>query len=251
MIRNLMCLPGFMCGPALFDDFAAALGDRARVLHGDVYSDASISAMAARVLDGAPDRFALLGFSMGGFVAREIALLAPERIEALVLVATSARATSPAEHARKEAILAQLGAYGFKGMSRAALAKGIHPDHPDSDALVARLKAMGADLGGAVMARQLQATRVDGYADLPRITAQTLVIAGCQDALRPLSEVEALASGIPGARFEVVEDCGHMVPLEQPRRLADRVAKFLDTELLDRADGMAFPPTDGIDGRTE
>lgn len=228
MIRNMICLPGFMCGPGLFDAFSDRIGDRVRLTHGDVYSDPSIAGMAERVLAEAPQRFVLLGFSMGGFVAREIALTAPERVEALILVATSARATSPAEHARKEAILAQLAENGFKGMSRKALARGIHPDHPDRDALVDKLRAMGAELGAEVMARQLQATRVDGHADLPKIGAPTLVIAGREDALRPMAELEALAAGIPGARVEVFEGCGHMVPLERPDQLAESITEFLD-----------------------
>ena len=228
MTRNTICLPGFMCGPGLFDDLATRLGDCLDLLPGDVYSDASIAGMARRVLSEAPKRFNLLGFSMGGFVAREIALTAPDRVAALILVATSARATSAAEHDRKEAILAQLAENGFKGMSRKALARGIHPDHPDRDALVARLKAMGTDLGGEVMARQLQATREDGYGDLPRISAPTLVIAGRQDLLRPMDELERLAAGIPDARFEVFEDCGHMVPLEKPDQLAESIMAFLN-----------------------
>lgn len=228
MIRNLVCLPGFMCGPELFSAFADALGGRANVVHGDVYSDPSIAGMADRVLAAAPDRFALLGFSMGGFVAREIALRAPDRVAALVLVATSARATSEKEHARKEAILAQLAEHGFKGMSRAALAAGIHPDHPDRDVLVDRLKAMGAALGGEVMARQLRATRVDGHGDLPGIAVPTLVVAGRDDTVRPMAELQRLAAGIPGARFEIVEGCGHMVPLEKPAALAALVTELLD-----------------------
>lgn len=217
-----------MLGPGLFDDLAHGFGERLRLLHGDVYSDTSIAGMARRVLRDAPERFALLGFSMGGFVAREIALTAPERVAALILIGTSARATSAAEHARKEAILSQLAQSGFKGMSRKALARGIHPDHPDRDALVARLRAMGTELGGAVMARQLQATRVDGYGDLPRIAAPTLVIAGRQDLLRPLAELEALADGIPNARLEIFEECGHIIPMEKPNQLAQSITAFLD-----------------------
>ena len=228
MIRNILCLPGFMCGPDLFADLDQRLAAIGRLSHGDVYSDPSIAGMAERALAGAPDRFVLLGFSMGGFVAREIALTAPDRVEALILVATSARATSPEEHARKEAILTQLAESGFKGMSRRALARGIHPEHPDRDALVERLRAMGAGLGGVIMARQLRATRVYGHAELPGIAAPTLVVAGRDDALRPLRELEALAAGIPGARFETFERCGHMVPLEQPDRLAQSITDFLD-----------------------
>ena len=50
MIRNTVCLPGFMLGPGLFDDLARSLGDRLDLLHGDVYSDTSITGMARRVL---------------------------------------------------------------------------------------------------------------------------------------------------------------------------------------------------------
>jgi pimeloyl-ACP methyl ester carboxylesterase len=228
MIRNTVCLPGFMLGPDLFTDLDRSLAGRLDLLHGDVYSDASIDGMARRVLSGAPKRFNLLGFSMGGFVAREIALTAPDRVGALILVGTSARATSAAEHARKEAILSQLAETGFKGMSRKALSRGVHPDHPDRDGLVARLRRMGADLGGDVMARQLQATRVDGYGDLPRIAAPTLVVAAREDLLRPLSELEALAAGIPNARLEVFEDCGHMIPMEKPDQLAESIMAFLN-----------------------
>lgn len=228
MIRNTVCLPGFMLGPGLFDDLAASLGGRLQLLHGDVYSDTSIAGMARRVLEGAPERFVLLGFSMGGFVAREIALTVPERVQALILIGTSARATTEAEHARKEAILVQLAEAGFKGMSRKALARGIHPDHPDREALVTRLRAMGAALGGDVMARQLQATREDGYGDLPRIPAPTLVIAGRQDLLRPMEELARLTSGIPNARLEVFENCGHIIPMEKPDQLADSITAFLD-----------------------
>ena len=232
MTCNLVCLPGFMCDASLFDPMAAhlttlATGDRVSLHHGDVYSDPSIAGMAARVLAEAPERFALLGFSMGGFVARAIALAAPDRVTHLILVATSARATSPAEHARKRELLAQLDAHGFSGMSRRALARAIHDDHPDREVLVERLRDMGARLGGEVMANQLQAVREDGHADLPKIRIPALVIAARNDKLRPLKEVEALATGLPEGRFEVLDDCGHMLPMEKPAVLAGLVTEFL------------------------
>src|SRR4051812_296462 len=60
--------------------------------------------MAQHVLVGAPEHFALIGFSMGGYVARHIACLVPKRVQALVLVATSARADTP-EQARCPVLL--------------------------------------------------------------------------------------------------------------------------------------------------
>lgn len=227
-VRDLLLLPGFMCDNALFDDMAPHLEARWRLRHGDVYSDDSIDGMARRVLTEAPERFALLGFSMGGFVARAMALAAPERVAALILIATSARASRPEETARKRALRAQLAAHSFKGMSRAALRRAIHPDHPDREALVERLFAMGKRLGGAVMDRQLSAERTDGYPDLPRVACPTLVIAAEDDVLRPLEEVQALAEGIPDADFELMPGVGHMIPLEASVALSKLVDRWLD-----------------------
>lgn len=216
-----------MCDASLFGDMAPQLESHWSLLHGDVYSDDSIDGMAARVLASAPECFALLGFSMGGFVARTMALAAHERVAALVLIATSARASRPDEIARKKALRAQLAEHGFKGMSRSALRQAIHPDHPNREALVERLLAMGKRLGGAVMDRQLSAERADGYADLPRIACPTLVIAAEHDTLRPLDELRALAEGILGADFQIMPGAGHMIPLESPEALATLVDGWL------------------------
>ena len=224
----MVLLSGFMCDSTLFADMAPHLQPRWRLHHGDLYSDASIDGMAQRVLATAPKRFALLGFSMGGFVARSIALMAPERVSALILIATSARASHPDEIARKRALRAQLAEHGFKGMSRTALRRAIHPDHPGRDTLVERLHAMGRRLGGAVMDRQLSAERADGYSDLPRIACPTLVIAAKDDALRPLVELQGLADGIPGATLEIIAGVGHMIPLEAPEALAGVVGSWLN-----------------------
>lgn len=216
----LLLLPGFMCDASLWDDVIPHLDPAWRPIHGDLYRDDSIDAMAERVLAEAPARFVPVGFSMGGFVAREIALRAPDRVAALGLVATSARASLPAEIARKQALRRDLEARGFRGMSRSALRRAIHPDRDDADVLVERLRAMGQRLGGEVMARQLAAERRDGHPDLPRIRCSVLVVGAREDRLRPLAEIEALAAGLPDARLTVLEDCGHMIPLERPRQLA-------------------------------
>ena len=68
--RHLVLLPGFMCDADLWSDMAADLGKLGSVHHGNVYQDDTLEGMARRVLAEAPDSFVLVGFSMGGFVAR-------------------------------------------------------------------------------------------------------------------------------------------------------------------------------------
>jgi pimeloyl-ACP methyl ester carboxylesterase len=58
--------------------------------------------------------------------------------------------------------------------------------------------------------------RSDNRPLLPGIKCPTLVIVGREDALTPLALAEEIAAGIPGARLEIIPDCGHLSTLEQP-----------------------------------
>jgi pimeloyl-ACP methyl ester carboxylesterase len=101
---SLLLVPGFMADETLWRDLEAPLARFAPLHYADLRHDSSIEAMARRALDAAPPSFLLVGFSMGGYVAREIARLAPERVRALVLIATSTRPDTPALRQRKGAI---------------------------------------------------------------------------------------------------------------------------------------------------
>lgn len=225
---TLILLPGFMCDADLWTDVEPALDARWRVEYGDLFSDSSIEAMAGRVLDAAPERFVAVGFSMGGFVARAMALTAPERLRALVLIATSAMGTMPEHAARNRERRERIAGQPFHGLSRGNLKRALHPSRRDDEALVDRMLAMGARLGKDVLLRQLSAERVDGHGRLAEIRCPALVVAAAADELRPRAETDRLAVGIPGAGHEIMADCGHMIPLERPQALAALLNGWLD-----------------------
>jgi len=80
--RHLVLLPGFMCDADLWADMADDLARLGQVHYGNVYQDDTLEGMARRVLAESPQEFVLVGFSMGGFVFRVLALMAPERVSA-------------------------------------------------------------------------------------------------------------------------------------------------------------------------
>lgn len=235
--NTLVLLPGFMCDADLWTDVTPDLDTRWRAEHGDLFQDSSIEAMAARVLAAAPRRFVAVGFSMGGFVAREMALRAPERISALVLIATSAMGTSPERSAMNRQRRARIADAPFRGLSRTDLRRALHPSRQGEERLVERMLAMGARLGKDVLLRQLAAEREDGYGRLKDIGCPTLVIAADADALRPRGETDRLAAGIPGARYEIIADCGHMIPMERPAALAEQLNGWLPQAVPATASG--------------
>lgn len=224
MTRSLVLLPGFMCDAELWRDMVPDLERLGPLHYGNVFQDDTLEGMARRVLAEAPARFVLVGFSMGGFVARVLTLMAPERVTGVAFVASSAREYSEAERERRRA-----GALPGDRPKKASpgVALGLHPDRETDPVLLDRLRAMQRRLGPDVRARQSALIRKDGYADLERIACPSLVVACRQDRLRTLAETERMAKHLSGARFEVIEECGHMAPLEKPHELAAVLAGWI------------------------
>lgn len=226
-MRALVLLPGFMCDQDLWTDMVPDLQALGTLHFGDVYQDDSLEGMARRVLGEAPERFVLVGFSMGGFVARVLTLMAPERVSGVAFVASSARGYSDEERARRLA--------GFRPGDRPpreagafSTAMGLHPDRETDPVLLDRLRGMQRRLGAEVRRRQAALVRRDGYADLGRIGCPSLVVACRQDRLRSFAESERMARCLPNATFSVLEDCGHMAPLEKPAELASLLASWVE-----------------------
>lgn len=216
-----------MADDTLWSDMTAALDRLGPIAYADLRHDTSVESMAQRVLATAPPTFLLVGFSMGGYVARAIARQAPERVRALVLIATSTRGDTPALQQRKGAVGRAAPSIAFSGLSRTAIATSLHPKQKDNLEMIERVRAMGTRLGGEVFRRQ---SMLDRPGDLERsgeIRCPTLVVAAAEDGLRSLDETREMADAIPGATLTVIEDTGHMIPIEAPQRLLDVIVPWL------------------------
>jgi pimeloyl-ACP methyl ester carboxylesterase len=226
----LLLVPGFMADETLWNDMTAALARFGPLLHADLRHDTAVEEMARRALASAPPSFLLIGFSMGGYVARDIARLAPEygkRVEALVLVATSTRPDTPSMRQRKGAVGHAAPSIAFSGLSRTAVATSLHPKQRHNEAMIERVRAMGVRLGGEVFRRQSVLDRPGDIGRLDEIRCPTLVVAAAQDQLRSLEEARELQAGIPDASLVVIEDSGHMLPIEAPGQLLEAIVPWL------------------------
>ena len=158
---------------------------------------------------GAPARFSLCGFSLGGIVALEIVAQAPDRVERLALIGCNpgvpdtetglARAALPqAEFAA--GIDLPLVRDGPRGAARNLSSADRH--HPD--------------------ARRRPSRR-------SRIAAPTLVMCGAEDRATPPVMSVAIFQAIPQARLVIVPGAGHYLPLERAETVADQLAAWLAT----------------------
>ena len=225
----LVLLPGLLCNERLWRPQIRGLADIAEIVVADLSQGTSMADMAARVLSAVPERFALAGLSMGGYVAFEIMRRAPERVVRLALLDTSARADSPEVAARRRGLinLAQRGR--FTVVSERLLPMFVHEDRLGDEALIAEIMAMNGEAGWDMFLRQQHAIRgrPDSRSDLPLIRCPTLVLCGRQDQLTPLGMSEEIAARIPGARLSVIEECGHLSTLERPGKVTAEMRAWL------------------------
>ncbi len=228
---DILLLPGFMLDARLWNDVRAGLSDLGQLNFGDITQDDSLEAMAKRVLQNAPPRFVLIGFSMGGYVAQWVYKFAPERVIALVLMNTSAHQQSEADVAQTQAQIELAKQYPFKGLTKRALANSVDPDRTGDQALLDRLQTMAVANGKDVFIRQLSAMRNDGYEDLQKVRCPTLIITSRNDQMRSVAESQLMADRIPQSQLAIIEHSGHMTPLEKPTELLEILTSWFQQHI--------------------
>lgn len=228
----LALLPGLLCDARLWAAQVEGLADLAAPRVADFTTQHTIAAMAADVLAAMPERFALAGLSMGGYVAFEVMRRAPERVERLALLDTSARPDTPEQMQIRHARMREAEAGRFKGVTRSFVPQFLHAERLDERELVAAVVAMGEHVGKDAFLRQQRAimTRPDSRPLLAGIACPTLVLCGRQDGLTPLKVHEEMAREVPAAELVVIEDCGHLPPLERPRETTAALRAWLGRE---------------------
>jgi pimeloyl-ACP methyl ester carboxylesterase len=214
----LVLLPAMLTDAGLWRRQRDALDSLGRVKALDVVGERSIAAMAGRVLDLAPPSFALAGLSLGGMVAMEVALQAPERVTRLALLDTSARAPTDQQRAFWAGLGESARDKGVRVTTREQLLDSLRtPDRHDDVTLTEEVLSLAERVGVTGLEDQLsmQASRVDMRERLREIRCPTLVVRGELDALCSEEMHEEICDAIPRARYVRVPECGHLATLEQ------------------------------------
>ncbi len=214
----LYMLPGLLCDETVFKPQMEGLADAIDVRVPRFLGFDSLTDMARHVLEIAPPRFSIAGFSMGGRVAFEIMRLAPERIERFCAFDTGAGPKAEGEDAKRQAVIDLAWREGMGALAAAWLPPMLHPRRRADAAFMAPLTAMVLRATPELHERQIRAlvNRHDARPVLPTIACPALIACGREDDWSPVAQHEQMAAAIPGAQLVVFDDCGHFLPVEQP-----------------------------------
>jgi pimeloyl-ACP methyl ester carboxylesterase len=176
----------------------------------------------------------ICGISMGGYVAQHVAARHPDRVAAVILVATKLEADSAEARAGRTDLAAKVGRLGLGILADAMIPRLL------ADSAEARRAPGRADveslLRRTILAQRVETVqtalaalgaRPDMTEPLRQLRAPALLVAGAEDAITPPECLQAAEAIIPGAKLLIVPAAGHMVPLEQPAVFNAAVLEFL------------------------
>ena len=222
--ETLVLIPGAACDKAVWQHQIDNLSSLCHIHVPELANCHSLEAMVEECIQALPKQFLLAGHSLGGCIALEIMKKIPQRVKKLCLLSTSAAADN-AEMKRnrlKRISMAETGHYRD-------LAKELAEQFTYKKSIVDDVYQMFLRNKDLFIQQQKNILlREESQSLLKKIQQQTLVIVGKQDAFF-FASTRKIAASITNATFEVIDECGHMVTMEEPQLVTKLMKKWLLT----------------------
>jgi pimeloyl-ACP methyl ester carboxylesterase len=227
-MHSLVLIPAFGCDERLYTPQIAALREGFDVCV-IVGTEKRYSAMVDEVLAEAPERFAILGTSMGGRLALEVMLAAPKRVSGLVIIGAGAGPTvDPALGMRRSARIRG----GEKQQVLIEMGDMVsHLPGPNGPATREAFITMGQEMDPMTLARQSDALahREDLWGRLGEIECPVLCLWGVHDKFGPAADGRRIATAVKHGKYVELPECGHFPTLEYPDEATEILSKWLAT----------------------
>ena len=218
----LFLLPGLMCDEAVWIHQTESLSSCADIRIPVFRGFDSLVAMAEHVLDQAPERFSVVGHSMGGRVAWELMELAGNRIDKFSVMDTGVHPVSQAEPEKRQALIDKAQNEGLAAVAQAWIPGMVHPHRHDDSNLITEITDMIMRNSVEDFLGQMHAllNRKDQTDNLALIKHKVLLVAGEADAHSPPEQHRLMAEKLPSSQLEIVQGAGHMATMEKPEEVS-------------------------------
>ena len=235
-MTRVVLLPGLACDEDLWSDQSAALraaGHEVVISSAHTLAD-TLPAMAARLLDMLHGPLTLVGSSMGGMLALEVFRQAPQRVAALGLLGTTARADTAQIKVLRQQAMALFAQGRTDEVLQANVPLAFHPQHAADAQLVKRYFDMVHRSGESQLIAQNRAVmdRADSRDLLSRIQCPVLFLWGDHDALTPPACSQEIVQAVAHARYAQIDQCGHLLTWERPDQVNTHLLQWLQAEAI-------------------
>ena len=209
-------IPGLLCTEWLFHRQIHLF--KGKALFADTCQHNTIRDMAEAALAKTTGQVLPIGLSMGGYVALEMARLAPSRIAAMALFGTNCRQDNTKQRAKRELAIKMARLDSFSGVTVHFLSKFLSPQALADKALIDGILMMAANVGSEVFARQQYAIleRTEQNDTLAAFMSPLLIVCGMDDTLTPPHLSEEMYALAPNADLRLLPNVGHLSVLEAP-----------------------------------
>lgn len=230
----LVLVPGLMCDHAVWQPLMPWLANDRTCVVIDHGSANTLEQMAHQLLQEAPPQMVLAGHSMGARVALEVLRLAPERVKGVALLDTGylpkpAGAAGEEEVSKRLRLLRIAQEKSVRAMAQEWVQGMVHPERLADAELIERILRMFERKTADIFSKQIHAllNRADGSDVLRSLRVPTLLQCGRQDAWSPPGQHADMQALATHAVFDVIEDAGHMAPMERPEAVATSMLRWL------------------------
>ena len=227
MMKTLIMIPAFGCDGRLYQPQMAFLAESVRIQI-IIPTATRYELMVAEVLREAPDEFAILGTSMGGRLALEVALAAPDRVTGLCVIGAGAGAVIDQAAGLRRSQRIRSGERNEVVAEMAAMI--AHEAGPRGTSTRQAFIEMAMDFDLESLARQSDALahRVDRWDELEDVESLTLCLWGVHDKFSPPEDGLRIAESVEMGSFIELPDCGHFPTLEYPDEATAAIAMWLE-----------------------
>jgi pimeloyl-ACP methyl ester carboxylesterase len=225
----LVLLPGMMCDARLYEPQVKTFSAQYQIKVMPLTGRTSIEEMAEDVMKEAPDRFALVGLSMGGIVAMEIIRQASRRVTRLALLDTNPFADTPDRKKSREQQINRVKAGELKSIMRDEMKPNYLADSKNKREILDLCMQMAEALGPQVFIEQSKALKLrrDQRETLKKVKVPTLIACGEYDSLCPIEKHRLMHKLVHGSRLCVIPGAGHLPTLEQPQLTNRKLDEWL------------------------
>jgi pimeloyl-ACP methyl ester carboxylesterase len=218
-----------MCDQRLWQACAKHLPEHIKIIHLAIPMEGCIDKIISALDKQLPqEKFNLAGFSLGGYLASAYALKYPEKVNKLLLISNMSYSLPEAELKERSRTIAYLKTHGYSGIPTKRIKALLHSRKQNSQAIIDCIRDMDKTLGKATLIHQLTATtqRENLLAKMPLLSMPIGFLIGDSDSLVKLSRIEAITASSAHISLTVLNDTGHMLPLEQPHKCAENITAF-------------------------